>query len=62
MADTLILMECKSTILSAQAKFSGDFRRFYGNIKSAKKVLNNYGMPSDDWGTYIKAKEILLKK
>ena len=38
--DTLILMECKATILSAQAKFSGDFRIFYGNIKSVKKGIN----------------------
>ena len=36
---TLILMECKATILSAQAKFSGDFSIFYENIKSVKKGI-----------------------
>ena len=38
-SDTLILMECKSTILSAQAKFSEDFSIFYDNIKSVKKGI-----------------------
>ncbi|MCG9131606.1 hypothetical protein J5I95_07995 [Candidatus Poribacteria bacterium] len=37
--NTLILMECKATILSAQAKFSGDFNIFNENIKSAKKGI-----------------------
>ena len=37
--DTLILMECKSTRLSAHAKFSGDFDTFYKNIKPAKKGI-----------------------
>ncbi len=37
--DTLILMECKSTRLSAHAKFSGDFDTFNENIKSAKKGI-----------------------
>ena len=37
--DTLILMECKSTRLSAHAKFSGDFDTFYKNIEPAKKGI-----------------------
>ena len=37
--DTLILMECKSTRLSAHAKFSEDFDTFYKNIKPAKKGI-----------------------
>lgn len=37
--DTLTLMECKSTRLSASAKFSGDFDTFYKNIKPAKKGI-----------------------
>ena len=37
--DTLVLMECKATILSAPAKFSGDFNIFYDNIKSVKKGI-----------------------
>jgi hypothetical protein len=37
--DALVLMECKATILSAPAKFSGDFNIFYDNIKSVKKGI-----------------------
>ena len=37
--DTLILMECKATLLSSEAKFSGDFDKFYDNIKPAKKGI-----------------------
>ena len=37
--NTLILMECKATHLSADAKFSGDFDKFYDNIKPAKKGI-----------------------
>ena len=32
-SETLILLECKAPLLSAQTKFSGDFRKFYNGIK-----------------------------
>ncbi len=35
--DTLVLLECKASTLSAPAKFSGDFGTFYDNTKPAKK-------------------------
>ena len=37
--DTLILMECKATLLSSQAKFSMDFNTFDGNIRPVKKGI-----------------------
>ena len=37
--DTLILLECKASILSAHAKFSGDFETFSKNIKPVKKGI-----------------------
>ena len=37
--DSLVLLECKATILSAPAKFSGDFGTFYDNIKPGKKGI-----------------------
>ena len=37
--DTLILLECKATLLSAQAKFGGNFNEFYDNIPSVKKGI-----------------------
>ena len=36
---TLILIECKATLLSSQAKFSRDFNTFYDNIKPVKKGI-----------------------
>ena len=35
--DSLTLIECKSTLLSAASKFSGDFNKFYDGAKSVKK-------------------------
>ena len=37
--DTLILFECKSTILSAECKFSGDFSKFDNGIKSVNSGI-----------------------
>ena len=37
--NSLVLLECKSTILSAPAKFSGDFDIFYDNVKPVKKGI-----------------------
>lgn len=37
--DTLILLECKATLLSAQAKFGGNFNEFDNNIPSVKKGI-----------------------
>ena len=31
--DTLILLECKTTLLRAETKFSGDFHKFYAELK-----------------------------
>ena len=41
--DTLTLVECKSTLLSAASKFSGDFNNFYDGAKSVKKGINQLG-------------------
>ena len=41
--DTLILVECKSTLLSAASKFSGDFNKFYNGAKSVKKGIEQLG-------------------
>ncbi len=41
--DTLALFECKSTILSAECKFSGDFNKFYDGCKSVKKGIEQLG-------------------
>ena len=40
--ETLILLECKAPLLSAQVKFSGDSREFYDGLKS--KVFAPYGI------------------
>ena len=60
--DTLILMECKSTILSAQAKFSGDFSRFYGNIKSAKKGIKQLWDAIRRLGNLYQSKRDIVKE
>ena len=41
--DTLTLVECKSTLLSAASKFSGDFNNFYDGAKSVKKGIEQLG-------------------
>ena len=41
--DALTLFECKSTILSAASKFSGDFNKFYNGAKSVKKGIEQLG-------------------
>ena len=41
--DTLTLVECKSTLLSAASKFSGDFNTFYDGAKSVKKGIEQLG-------------------
>ncbi|MCE2402165.1 hypothetical protein J4G08_14930 [Candidatus Poribacteria bacterium] len=41
--DTLILFECKSTILSAECKFGGDFNKFYDGCPSVKKGIEQLG-------------------
>lgn len=41
--DTLVLFECKSTILSAECKFSGDFNKFYDGCPSVKKGIKQLG-------------------
>lgn len=41
--DTLVLFECKSTILSAECKFSHDFNKFYDGCRSVKKGIEQLG-------------------
>ena len=41
--DTLTLFECKSTILSAECKFGGDFNKFYDGCLSVKKGVEQLG-------------------
>ena len=41
--DSLTLVECKSTLLSAASKFSGDFNNFYEGAKSVKKGIEQLG-------------------
>ena len=41
--DTLTLVECKSTLLSAASKFSEDFNNFYDGAKSVKKGIEQLG-------------------
>ena len=36
-------MECKSTLLSANSKFSGDFNKFYDGATSVKKGIEQLG-------------------
>ena len=37
------MVECKSTLLSAASKFSGDFNNFYDGAKSVKKGIEQLG-------------------
>ncbi len=41
-SETLILLECKATLLSAQTKFSGDAHKFYNNLKD--KIIEPTGI------------------
>ena len=41
-SDTLILLECKAPLLSAQIKFSGDSRKIYNNLKT--KIIEPKGV------------------
>ena len=40
--DTLILLECKAPLLRAEAKFSGDFDKFYNEIRN--KIIEGKGI------------------
>ena len=59
--DTLILFECKSTILSAECKFNGDFNKFDNGIKSVNsgikqlgRAVQNLGNSTTDLRKYVK--------
>ena len=48
--DTLILFECKSTILSAECKFSADFNKLYNGCPSLKKGIEQLGRAVQNLG------------
>ena len=60
--DTLILMECKATVLSAHAKFSGDFDTFYENIKPAKKGIKQLWQAIQCLGNLCESKRRVVKE
>ena len=41
--DTLVLLECKASVLTAEAKFSGDFGKLHQELK--RKVVEEKGIP-----------------
>ena len=60
--DTLILIECKATVLSSHAKFSGDFDTFYDNIKPAKNGIKQLWNAIRRLGSIHNSERLVVKE
>ena len=59
--DTLILIECKATLLSSHAKFSEDFDTFYDHIKPAKNGIKQLWNAIQRLGNIYNSERFVVK-
>ena len=59
--NTLVLLECKASILSAHAKFSGDFETFSNNIKPVKKGIEQLSNAIQQLGNRCQSQRHVVK-
>lgn len=60
--DTLILLECKSSTLSAHAKFSGNFETFSNNIKPVKRGIEQLWNAIQQLGNQCQSRRRIVKE